>query len=101
MCFARCVCAQSNPDRMPSKLEREGERSISLPASAIAGRGAQVLRSLPEWKRIYSASVRRLVRDDHVKALVPILEKLNLDFDRYINVQDEADDTDTSAASHL
>jgi hypothetical protein len=24
--------------------------------------------------------------NDHVKALVPILEKLNLDFDRYINV---------------
>jgi flavorubredoxin len=24
--------------------------------------------------------------NDHVKALVPVLEKLNLDFDRYINV---------------
>jgi hypothetical protein len=24
--------------------------------------------------------------NDHVRALVPILEKLNLDFDRYINV---------------
>ena len=24
--------------------------------------------------------------NDHVKALVPILEKMNLDFDRYINV---------------
>ena len=24
--------------------------------------------------------------NDHVKALVPILQKLNLDFDRYINV---------------
>jgi hypothetical protein len=24
--------------------------------------------------------------NDHIKALVPVLEKLNLDFDRYINV---------------
>jgi len=29
--------------------------------------------------------------NDHVKALVPILEKLNLDFDRYINVHASAD----------
>ena len=29
--------------------------------------------------------------NDHVKALVPILEKLNLDFDRYINVHTSAD----------
>src|SRR5687767_8557288 len=28
--------------------------------------------------------------NDHVKALVPILEKLNLDFDRYINVHASA-----------
>ena len=28
--------------------------------------------------------------NDHVKALVPILEKLNLDFDRYINVHTSA-----------
>ena len=28
--------------------------------------------------------------NDHVKALVPILEKLNLDFDRYINVHNSA-----------
>src|SRR5579871_6773270 len=29
--------------------------------------------------------------NDHVKALVPILEKLNLDFDRYINVHTSAE----------
>jgi hypothetical protein len=28
--------------------------------------------------------------NDHVKALVPALEKLNLDFDRYINVHASA-----------
>jgi flavorubredoxin len=28
--------------------------------------------------------------NDHVKALVPVLEKLNLDFDRYINVHASA-----------
>jgi flavorubredoxin len=28
--------------------------------------------------------------NDHVKALVPILDKLNLDFDRYINVHTSA-----------
>ena len=28
--------------------------------------------------------------NDHIKALVPILEKLNLDFDRYINVHASA-----------
>jgi len=28
--------------------------------------------------------------NDHVKALVPILKKLNLDFDRYINVHTSA-----------
>jgi len=28
--------------------------------------------------------------NDHIKALVPILEKLNLDFDRYINVHTSA-----------
>ena len=28
--------------------------------------------------------------NDHVKALVPVLEKLNLDFDRYINVHTSA-----------
>jgi hypothetical protein len=28
--------------------------------------------------------------NDHVKALFPILEKLNLDFDRYINVHTSA-----------
>jgi hypothetical protein len=28
--------------------------------------------------------------NDHIKALVPVLEKLNLDFDRYINVHASA-----------
>jgi flavorubredoxin len=34
----------------------------------------------------FSLSAPGQPANDHVKALVPILEKLNLDFDRYINV---------------
>ncbi len=37
--------------------------------------------------------------NDHVKALVPVLEKLNLDFDRYINVHASAAPADQGAIS--
>ena len=34
----------------------------------------------------FSLPAARAAGNDHVKALVPILEKLNLDFDRYLPV---------------
>ena len=77
------------------KVISDGTRTVELYHAAPAPHSNGLLIAyLPKEKVLFqgdfSLPAPGQPANDHVKALVPILEKLNLDFDRYINVHTSA-----------
>jgi glyoxylase-like metal-dependent hydrolase (beta-lactamase superfamily II) len=77
------------------KVYSDGTRTIELyHASPVPHSNGLMIAYIPKEKILFqgdfSLPAPGQPGNDHVKALVPILEKLNLDFDRYINVHTSA-----------
>ena len=77
------------------KVISDGTHTIELyHASPAPHSNGLLIAYLPKEKVLFqgdfSLPAPGQPANDHVKALVPILEKLNLDFDRYINVHTSA-----------
>jgi glyoxylase-like metal-dependent hydrolase (beta-lactamase superfamily II) len=77
------------------KVYSDGTRTVELyHVSPVPHSNGLMIAYIPKEKIIFqgdfSLPAPGQPGNDHVKALVPILEKLNLDFDRYINVHTSA-----------
>ena len=77
------------------KVYSDGTRTIELyHVSPVPHSNGLIIAYIPKEKILFqgdfSLPAPGQPGNDHVKALVPILEKLNLDFDRYINVHTSA-----------
>ncbi len=73
------------------KVYTEGARTVEIyHVAAVPHSNGLLIAYIPREKILFqgdfSLPAPGQPANDHVKALVPILEKLNLDFDRYINV---------------
>jgi glyoxylase-like metal-dependent hydrolase (beta-lactamase superfamily II) len=77
------------------KVYSDGTRTIEMyHVSPVPHSNGLMIAYIPKEKILFqgdfSLPAPGQPGNDHVKALVPILEKLNLDFDRYINVHTSA-----------
>ena len=77
------------------RVYTDGSRVVEFyHASPAPHSNGQLVAYIPKEKILFqgdfSLPAAGQPANDHVKALVPILEKLNLDFDRYINVHASA-----------
>ena len=73
------------------KVYSDGTRTVEMyEARRSPHSGGQMIAYLPKEKVVFqgdfSLPAPGQPGNDHVKALVPILEKMDLDFERYINV---------------
>jgi glyoxylase-like metal-dependent hydrolase (beta-lactamase superfamily II) len=73
------------------KVYSDGTRTVEMyHVAPVPHSNGLMVAFIPKEKILFqgdfSLSAPGQPANDHVKALVPILEKLNLDFDRYINV---------------
>jgi glyoxylase-like metal-dependent hydrolase (beta-lactamase superfamily II) len=73
------------------KIYSDGTRTVEMyHVSPVPHSNGLMIAYLPKEKVLFqgdfSLPAAGQPANDHIKALVPILEKLNLDFDRYINV---------------
>jgi glyoxylase-like metal-dependent hydrolase (beta-lactamase superfamily II) len=77
------------------KVYSDGTRTVELyHVAPVPHSNGLMIAFLPKEKILFQGDFSvnpGQPANDHVKALVPILEKLNLDFDRYINVHTSAD----------
>jgi glyoxylase-like metal-dependent hydrolase (beta-lactamase superfamily II) len=77
------------------KVYSDGNRTVEMyHVSPVPHSNGLMIAYIPKEKVLFqgdfSLPAPGQPGNDHVKALVPILEKLNLDFDRYINVHASA-----------
>ena len=77
------------------KVYSDGTRTVEMyHVSPVPHSNGLMVAYIPKEKILFqgdfSLPAAGQPANDHVKALVPILEKLNLDFDRYINVHTSA-----------
>ena len=77
------------------KVYSDGTRTVELyHVSPVPHSNGLMIAYIPKEKVLFqgdfSLPAPGQPGNDHVKALVPILEKLNLDFDRYVNVHTSA-----------
>jgi glyoxylase-like metal-dependent hydrolase (beta-lactamase superfamily II) len=77
------------------KVYSDGTRTVEIyHVSPVPHSNGLMIAYIPKEKVVFqgdfSLPAPGQPGNDHVKALVPILEKLNLDFDRYINVHTSA-----------
>src|SRR3974390_740585 len=76
------------------KVYSDGTRTVELyHVSPVPHSNALMIAFMPKEKIMFQGAFSvnpGEPANDHVKALVPILERLNLDFDRYINVHTSA-----------
>ena len=77
------------------KVYSDGNRTVEVyHVSPVPHSNGLMIAYIPKEKIVFqgdfSLPAPGQPGNDHVKALVPILEKLNLDFDRYINVHTSA-----------
>jgi glyoxylase-like metal-dependent hydrolase (beta-lactamase superfamily II) len=76
------------------KVYSDGTRTVELyHVAPVPHSNGLMIAFLPKEKILFQGDFSvnpGEPANDHVKALVPILEKLNLDFDRYINVHTSA-----------
>ena len=76
------------------KVYSDGTRSVEMyHVSPVPHSNGLMIAYMPKEKILFQGDFSvnpGEPANDHVKALVPILEKLNLDFDRYINVHTSA-----------
>ncbi len=77
------------------KVYSDGTRTVELyHVSPVPHSNGLMIAYIPKEKVLFqgdfSLPAAGQPANDHIKALVPILEKLNLDFDRYINVHTSA-----------
>ena len=77
------------------KVYSDGTRTVEMyHVSPVPHSSGLMIAYIPKEKVLFqgdfSLPAAGQPANDHVKALVPILEKLNLDFDRYINVHTSA-----------
>src|SRR5437016_6119555 len=77
------------------KVYSDGTRTVEMyHVSPVPHSNGLMIAYLPKERVLFqgdfSLPAAGQPANDHVKALVPILEKLNLDFDRYINVHTSA-----------
>ena len=78
------------------KVYSDGTRTVEMyTVSPVPHSNGLMVAYIPKEKVLFqgdfSLPAPGQPGNDHVKALVPILEKLNLDFDRYINVHASAE----------
>jgi glyoxylase-like metal-dependent hydrolase (beta-lactamase superfamily II) len=78
------------------KVYTDGTRTVEMHhVSPVPHSNGLLIAYFPEERVLFqgdfSLPAEGQPANDHVKALVPILEKLNLDFDRYINVHASAE----------
>ena len=76
------------------KVYSDGTRTVEMyHVSPVPHSNGLMIAYIPKEKVLFQGDFSvnpGQPANDHVKALVPILEKLNLDFDRYINVHTSA-----------
>jgi glyoxylase-like metal-dependent hydrolase (beta-lactamase superfamily II) len=76
------------------KVYSDGTRTVEMyHVSPVPHSNGLMIAYIPKEKILFQGDFSVTPGEpanDHVKALVPILEKLNLDFDRYINVHTSA-----------
>ena len=77
------------------KVYSDGTRVVEMyHVSPVPHSNGQMIAYLPKERVLFqgdfSLPAAGQPANDHVKAIVPILEKLNLNFDRYINVHASA-----------
>jgi glyoxylase-like metal-dependent hydrolase (beta-lactamase superfamily II) len=76
------------------KIYSDGIRTVEMyHVSPVPHSNGLMIAYIPKEKVLFQGDFSVIPGEpanDHVKALVPILEKLNLDFDRYINVHTSA-----------
>jgi glyoxylase-like metal-dependent hydrolase (beta-lactamase superfamily II) len=77
------------------KVYSDGTRTVEMyHVSPVPHSNGLMIAYIPKEKVLFQGDFSLPApgepANDHVKALVPILEKLNLDFDRYINVHTSA-----------
>jgi glyoxylase-like metal-dependent hydrolase (beta-lactamase superfamily II) len=76
------------------KVYSDGTRTVELyHVSPVPHSNGLIIAYIPKEKVLFQGDFTVTPgqpANDHLKALVPILEKLNLDFDRYINVHASA-----------
>ena len=76
------------------KVYTDGTRTVEMyHVSPVPHSNGLMIAYIPKEKVLFQGDFSVTPGEpanDHVKALVPILEKLNLDFDRYINVHTSA-----------
>jgi glyoxylase-like metal-dependent hydrolase (beta-lactamase superfamily II) len=76
------------------KVYSDGARTVEMyHVSPVPHSNGLIIAYIPKEKVLFQGDFSvnpGQPANDHVKALVPILEKLNLDFDRYINVHASA-----------
>src|SRR5213078_3793803 len=77
------------------KVYSDGTRTVEMyHVSPVPHSNGLMVAYIPKEKVLFqgdfSLPAAGQPANDHIKALVPILEKLNLDFDRYINVHTSA-----------
>ena len=77
------------------KVYSDGTRTVELyHVSPVPHSNGLMIAYIPKEKILFqgdfSLPAPGQPANDHIKALVPILEKMNLDFDRYINVHTSA-----------
>jgi glyoxylase-like metal-dependent hydrolase (beta-lactamase superfamily II) len=77
------------------KVYSDGARTVEIyHVSPVPHSNGLMIAYIPKEKVVFqgdfSLPAPGQPANDHIKALVPILEKLNLDFDRYINVHTSA-----------
>jgi len=80
---------------LEKKVYSDGKRTIEIyHVSPVPHSNGLMIVYIPKEKVLFqgdfSLPAPGQPGNDHVKALVPILEKMNLDFDRYINVHTSA-----------
>ena len=83
-------------DVSEKKVYSDGARTVEMyHVSPVPHSNGLMVAYIPKEKILFqgdfSLPAPGQPGNDHVKALVPILEKLKLDFDRYINVHASAD----------
>jgi glyoxylase-like metal-dependent hydrolase (beta-lactamase superfamily II) len=80
---------------LEKKIYSDGTRTVEVyHVSPVPHSNGLVIAYIPKEKVVFqgdfSLPAAGQPANDHIKALVPILEKLNLDFNRYINVHTSA-----------
>jgi len=79
---------------LEKKVYSDGTRTVEMyHVSPVPHSNGLMIAFIPKEKVLFQGDFSVTPgqpANDHVKALVPILEKLNLDFDRYINVHTSA-----------